>query len=202
MMEPFIEVDSVAVPLGIKNVDTDQLIPARFLWRPRSEGYSDQLLHDHRFASDGTPIPSFVLNKPEYKGSKILIADRNFGCGSSRENAVWALYDYGFRVVIAPSFGDIFFNSSFKNGLLPIILPDDHVDRLRGSAESDPGAHILVDLPAQRVRGPAEQQYSFSVDPFRKELLIAGLDELFFTQRHLPEIGIFETGYDRTYDWL
>jgi 3-isopropylmalate/(R)-2-methylmalate dehydratase small subunit len=201
-MEPLSIVDAVAVPMAVKNVDTDQLIPSRFLWRPRQDGYAGLLFHDLRFATDGSSTAGFVLNQPAYRGAQILVADRNFGCGSSRENAVWALYDYGFRVIIAPSFGDIFFNSSFKNGLLPVVLPDDAVSNLRASLECAHGARIMVDLAAQVVTGPDQSRYEFSVDPFRKQLLLAGMDEIAFTQSYADRIADFETQFDQDLSWL
>ena len=121
-MEPFVRLEAVAVPIGVPNIDTDQIIPARFLWRKRQDGWRHLLFHDLRFDDAGAPKPDFVLNRHEYRGARIVVADRNFGCGSSREHAVWALYDYGIRAVVAPSFGDIFFNNCFQNGLLPVAL--------------------------------------------------------------------------------
>src|SRR5262245_2780312 len=129
-MEPFTQLDAVAVSIAVPNVDTDQIIPARFLWRKRSDGWGHLLFHDLRFEDDGAPKLGFVLNQPAYKDARIVIAGRNFGCGSSREQAVWSLYDYGVRAVIAPSFGDIFLNNSYQNGLLPIVLPAGPVDGL------------------------------------------------------------------------
>jgi 3-isopropylmalate dehydratase small subunit len=127
MMEPFARLDAVAVPIGVPNVDTDQIIPARFLWRKRHDGWGHLLFHDLRFNDAGAPKPEFVLNRDAYRDARIVVADRNFGCGSSREHAVWALYDYGIRAVLAPSFGDIFFNNSLQNGLLPVVLPAERV---------------------------------------------------------------------------
>src|ERR1043166_3548654 len=150
-MEPFQRLDAVAAPMGTPNVDTDQIIPARFLWRKRDDGWGHLLFNDLRFNDDGSEKPQFVLNQPAYRAARVLVADRNFGCGSSREHAVWSLYDYGFRAVIAPSFGDIFFNNSFQNGLLPIVQPIEVVAALRAALEQTPGAHIAVDLEAQKV---------------------------------------------------
>ena len=130
-MEPFTRLDATAIPLSVPNVDTDQIIPARFLWRKRNDGWGHLLFHDLRFSDAGAPKPEFILNRDDYRGARILVADRNFGCGSSREHAVWALYDFGIRAVMAPSFGDIFYNNSLQNGLLPIILPAERVAALR-----------------------------------------------------------------------
>ena len=141
-MEKFDRLESGAAPLNMANVDTDQIIPARFLWRARSDGYGELLFNDLRVNDDGVPKPDFVLNKPVYKDARIIVGDRNFGCGSSREHAVWALVDAGIRVVIAPSFGDIFFNNSFKNGFLPIVLPPERCAELRAALERTPGARL------------------------------------------------------------
>jgi 3-isopropylmalate/(R)-2-methylmalate dehydratase small subunit len=189
-MEPFRTLDGVAVPLPMANVDTDQITPARFLWRPRREGYADVLFHDLRRSTD------FPLDRPAYRGAGILVAERNFGCGSSREHAVWALVDAGFRAVVAPSFGDIFFNNSFKNGLLPIRLPGERVAALRAALERSPGARIAVDLAAQNVTGPDGAVDRFEIDPFRKELLTEGVDEIEFTLRHAAAIAAFEAAYE------
>ena len=153
-MEPFKPLQAVAAPLAVPNIDTDQIIPARFLWRKRSEGWGRLLSNDLRFNDDGSPRAQFVLNRPEYRDARILVADRNFGCGSSREHAVWALYDYGIRTVIAPSFGDIFFNNSLQNGLLPVVLPDTTVAALLAALEQAPGTQIGIDLAAQHVSAP------------------------------------------------
>src|SRR3712207_4305730 len=141
-MEPFTTLDAVAVPIGMSNIDTDQIIPARFLWKQRKDGYGELLFNDLRLDRDKAPKPDFVLNRPEYRDARIVVAGRNFGCGSSREHAVWALYDAGFRSVIAPSFGDIFYNNSFQNGLLPVVLPAERVAALIAALERKPGAHI------------------------------------------------------------
>src|SRR5207302_768916 len=154
-MEPFTRLDAVAAPMPVPNVDTDQIIPARFLRKSRKDGYGQYLFCDLRFAPDGTEKPGFVLNQAPYRGARILVADKNFGCGSSREHAVYALWDYGFRAVIAPSFGDIFFNNCFKNGLLPIVLPAERAGALRAELVRQPGAHLKVDLERQEVVAPS-----------------------------------------------
>jgi 3-isopropylmalate/(R)-2-methylmalate dehydratase small subunit len=201
-MEPFKHLDAVAAPMGAPNVDTDQIIPARFLWRKRDDPWGHLLFHDLRFNDDGTPKPGFVLNAPAYAGARVLVGDRNFACGSSREHAVWSLYDYGFRAVIAPSFGDIFFNNSFKNGLLPIVLAAERTVALRSALEQQPGARIAIDLEAQTVAGPDGAIDRFEIDAFRKECLLAGADEIQFTLGHDQQIGAFERTYERGISWL
>ena len=202
MMEPFQHLDAAAAPIGTPNVDTDQVIPARFCWRKRGEGWGHLLFHDLRFADDGTPKPDFVLNRDGYREARILVANRNFACGSSREQAVWSLYDYGFRSVIAPSFGDIFFNSSFQNGLLPVVLAAERVAALRSLLEQSPGGHIVVDLATQTVQGPDGGVDRFEIDLFRKECLLAGQDNIAFTLGHRERIAAFEKTYEAGVSWL
>lgn len=201
-MQPFRKLDLVAIPMGTPNVDTDQIIPARYLCRARTEGFGDVLFHDLRQDADGRPRPDFVLNEPRYAGAGALVADRNFGCGSSREHAVWALSDYGIRCVIASSFGDILFNNSFKNGLLPIVLPDDRVTALRTTLETSPAPSITVDLEKQTVEGPDGAVDHFDIDPFRKQLLLEGLDDTQFTLQQAEAIAAFEKQYDAQMPWL
>jgi 3-isopropylmalate/(R)-2-methylmalate dehydratase small subunit len=201
-MEPFTPLAAVAVPLPVPNVDTDQIIPARFLWRKRADGWGDLLFHDLRLDEAGAPRPQFVLNQPEYRAARILVADRNFGCGSSREHAVWALYDYGIRAVIAASFGDIFFNNCFQNGLLPIQLPAATVEALISALQRSPGLNLGVDLEAQQVSGPDDGKYAFEIDPFRKQCLLAGTDDVAYTLGLANEIDTFEQTYERKVSWL
>ncbi|MDR3525067.1 MAG: 3-isopropylmalate dehydratase small subunit [Acetobacteraceae bacterium] len=206
-MRKFETVEAVAAPLEMPNVDTDQIIPARFLWRARSDGYGDLLFNDIRSDSDGSRKPDFVLNRPAFAGAEVLVADRNFGCGSSREHAVWALADAGFRVAIAPSFGDIFFNNSFKNGFLPIVLPEARCNELRAALARNPGAKLVVDLEAQEVRGPVGVNDGFAIDhfeidPFRRELLLAGMDDISFTLSQSETIGRFEDRYKAAMPWV
>jgi 3-isopropylmalate/(R)-2-methylmalate dehydratase small subunit len=201
-MEPFRRLDAAAVPLGVANIDTDQIIPARFLWRKRRDGFGHLLFHDLRFNDGGAPKPDFVLNRDVYRDARILVADRNFGCGSSREHAVWALYDYGIRAVLAPSFGDIFFNNSFQNGLLPVVLPVERVAALRGVLERWPGSALAIDLPLQTVTGPDSITDPFEIDPFRKECLLAGTDDISFTLGYRDRIGEFENAYEAKIRWL
>jgi 3-isopropylmalate/(R)-2-methylmalate dehydratase small subunit len=200
-MQPFTTVDAKAVALDMTNVDTDQIIPARFLWRPRNEGYGQLLFHDIRRE------PGFPLDAPSVPGAAVLVADRNFGCGSSREHAAWALVDAGFRVVIAPSFGDIFYSNSFKNGLLPIVLPEARCAELRAALARNPSAHLVVDLAAQTVTGPVGVNDgfgidTFAVDPLRKELLLAGQDEIGLTLGLSERIDAFDAGYQEAMPWV
>jgi 3-isopropylmalate/(R)-2-methylmalate dehydratase small subunit len=201
-MERFIRLDATAAPIGMPNVDTDQIIPARFLWRKRRDGWGHLLFHDLRFNDAGAPKPEFVLNKGAYQDAGILVADRNFGCGSSREHAVWALYDYGIRAVLAPSFGDIFFNNSFQNGLLPVELPAERLATLRAMLEQSPGGRVGVDLEAQQVKGPDGALDRFEIDPFRKECLLAGTDDISFTLGQRERIAAFENAYESKVRWL
>ena len=201
-MEPFLHLDAAAVPIGMPNIDTDQIIPARFLWRERRDGFGHLLFHDLRFRDGGGAKPDFVLNQDAYRDARIVVAERNFGCGSSREHAVWALYDYGIRVVVAPSFGDIFFNNSFQNGLLPVVLPAERVAGLRALLEQSPGSHVAVDLEAQTVTGPDGAIDRFEIDPFRKECLLAGTDDISFTLGHGARIAEFENAYEAKIRWL
>jgi 3-isopropylmalate/(R)-2-methylmalate dehydratase small subunit len=201
-MEKFQKLDAVAVPLSAPNVDTDQIVPARFLRKPRHAGYSGFLFHDLRFDDGGTEKPGFALNQPKYRGARILVADKNFGCGSSREHAVYALWDYGFRAVIAPSFGDIFFNNCFKNGLLPVVLPAEQVAALQAELTQRPGAQVSIDLERQQVIAPSGTVHRFDVDPFRKQCLLEGLDEIAFTLGHGGDIAAFERRQAQELRWL
>lgn len=181
-MQPFKTLNATAAPLRAENVDTDQIIPARFLTAVTKEGMGDGLFSSWRYNADGSPKPDFVLNKPEYQAAKVLIAGRNFGSGSSREHAVWALTEYGFKSVIAPGFADIFYNNSLKNGLLPVPLPEETVNMLLDLAEEDPETQITIDLKNQVVVLPDGQQHSFEIDAFRKICLLDGLDDLGYLQ--------------------
>jgi 3-isopropylmalate/(R)-2-methylmalate dehydratase small subunit len=186
-MEPFVTLDAVACPLGLENVDTDQLIPARFMSRPRSAGYGGFLLHDLRFAPDGA-AKGFVLDDPRYAGARILVARRNFGTGSSREAAVYALWDYGIRCVIAPSFGDIFASNAVKNGLLPAQVTEEVAEALLQSLPT--AARLIVDLSEQSIRG-AGVETTFEIDAVRKLQLLNGWDDLDLTLQHRAAIDRF-----------
>ncbi len=191
-MEPFTTLNATAVPLRAENVDTDQIIPARYLTAVTKAGMGDGLFSWWRYLPDGSPNPDFVLNKPEYQGAQILIAGRNFGSGSSREHAVWALTEYGFRAVISPGFADIFYNNSLKNGLLPIALPEEAVHMLWDLVEEQPDTRLQIDLPNQTVTLPDGQQYTFQIDPFRKRCLLEGLDDLGYLLAKEAEIAAYE----------
>jgi 3-isopropylmalate/(R)-2-methylmalate dehydratase small subunit len=177
-MQPFNQLTTTAAPLRRESVDTDQIIPARYLTAVTKAGMGDGLFSWWRYGRDGKPNPDFELNKPEFQGSQLLIAGRNFGCGSSREHAVWALTEYGFRAVIAPGFADIFYNNSLKNGLLPVALPEETVAMLWDLIEEDPTTTIAIDLENQTVTLPDGQQMGFAIDGFRKMCLLDGLDDM------------------------
>lgn len=195
-MEPFTRLEAVAAPLDIANVDTDRIIPARFLRLPRSAGYHNYLFHDLREAG------GFVLDDPAYRSAKILVAAENFGCGSSREGAVWALAGAGLRAWIAPSFGDIFFENSFKNGALPVILPAPRVRQIRQLLAARPGSKLVIDLAAQTVALPEGSLEHFEVDPFRKECLLKGWDEIDLTLQHEAAIAAYEARQRSETPWL
>jgi 3-isopropylmalate/(R)-2-methylmalate dehydratase small subunit len=189
--DSFGSVAAVAVPINQANIDTDQIIPARFLAHPRDE-MTQHLFQDVRYRDDGSPRPDFILNRPEYAKAEIIVAGRNFACGSSREMAVWVVKDNGFKSVIAPSFGDIFYNNCFQNGVLPIRLPEQRVNELLRFLLELPGAEISVDLPSQTVKGPDGKTDSFEIDPFRKECLLKGIDDIELTLSYADAIATFE----------
>jgi 3-isopropylmalate/(R)-2-methylmalate dehydratase small subunit len=191
-MEPFQKLTATAVPLRAENVDTDQIIPARFLTAVTKAGMGDGLFSSWRYNADGSPKPDFVLNQPQYEGAQVLIAGRNFGSGSSREHAVWALTEYGFKAVITPGFGDIFYNNSLKNGLLPIRLPTETVNMLLDLVEEEPETQITIDLQNQTVTLPDGQQHTFEIDPFRKLCLLEGVDDLGYILSKEEKITAFE----------
>ena len=200
-MEPFQRVKSSAIALLADDIDTDQIVPARFLKSPRDKGYGTFLFHDQRFDGQGAQIEN-VFNDPVHADSRILIAAANFGCGSSREGAVYALFDYGFRVIIAASLGDIFRQNCLKNGLLPIVLPADEAARLRELVAANPRGVIDVDLVTQSIACFDGRVLQFSVDPFWKEALLKGTDELGLTLGYSDEIKKFEAGYYEEFTWL
>lgn len=200
-MKPFTQLTGTAAPLPIANVDTDQIIPKQFLKTVSREGLSKGLFYDLKTKADGSPDPDFVLNRPAYAGASILIAKENFGCGSSREHAPWALLDQGLSCVIAPSFADIFYNNCFKNGLLPVILPRDVVDQLLEQA-GGPNHVFTVDLETQTVTAPDGKVHRFDIDPGRKASLLAGLDEIGETLQHAGAISAFEEKRKLAQPWL
>ena len=200
-MTPFTHLDGRAAPLAVANIDTDQIIPKQFLKTIEREGLAKGLFYDLRFDGDGNPKPDFVLNQPAYAGSSILVAGDNFGCGSSREHAPWALLDFGIRCVIAPSFADIFFNNCFENGLLPVALPDDQVKALMDEAKG--GNHMIsVDLETQTVVSPSGRKFTFEIDAGRKEKLLKGLDAVGETLQHAGDITAFEEKRRTIRPWL
>ena len=192
-MEPFNKLTGIVAPLEALHVDTDQIIPKQFLKRIERTGYQDMLFYDWRYSSDGMqPNPDFELNAPRYKGASILLTKDNFGCGSSREHAPWALNDYGFRCIIAPSFADIFYNNCFNNGMLPIALSSSIVDALFVEVRATEGYSLAVDLEAQTITTPSGRSISFDVDPFLRERLLNGWDQIGLTLRHEDAITAFE----------
>jgi len=191
-MEPFVRETGVLAVMDRVDVDTDQIIPKQFLKRIERTGYEDGLFFDWRYLPNGSPDPNFELNRPEYQGARVLIAGRNFGSGSSREHAVWALHDYGFRAVIAPSFSDIFRGNCYQNGMLPVQLPEETVRELMDRAKARPGCKVTVDLEAQRVTLDDGYTVAFEMDPFRRDCLLKGLDDIGLTLQHEPEIAAFE----------
>jgi len=201
-VQPFTPLRAVAAPIDLPNVDTDRIIPARYLRKPRdTPGYADFLFHDVRY--DGERLrPEFVLNQPAFREARILVAAENFGCGSSREAAVWALDAAGIRVVIAPSLGDIFHQNCFKVGVLPVILPAEPASRLRAQLHASPGAAVEVDLSAQTVIGPDGAAHRFEVDPFRKRMLLTGQDEIGLTLGYEGQIREFEARHRAAMPWL
>ncbi|HEV2135520.1 MAG TPA: 3-isopropylmalate dehydratase small subunit [Terracidiphilus sp.] len=200
-MQPFRTLTSLAMPLDRTNVDTDQIIPKQFLKRIERTGYGDFLFFDWRQTPEGEPLKDFVLNDPRYKGAQILVAGKNFGCGSSREHAAWALSDFGFRVVIAPTFADIFFSNAGKNGIVLVRLSEEQVAELLENAKEIPGYQLTVSLEAQRVTDGRGFNATFEVDPFRKFCLLEGLDDIGLTLRHTAELDSFETKHDEA-GWL
>jgi 3-isopropylmalate/(R)-2-methylmalate dehydratase small subunit len=200
-MKPFHKLTSVATPLDRVNVDTDQIIPKQFLKRIERTGYGDFLFFDWRKGADGQQDPAFPLNQPRHKGSEILVTGKNFGCGSSREHAAWALSDFGFRCVIAPSFADIFFSNAGKNGILLVTLDEEKVAVLLQRAQSIDGYKLDVSLEDQTVRDEHGFFANFSIDPFRRECLLEGLDDIGLTLRHAKALDTFEQEHDGAF-WL
>ena len=191
-MESFTQVKGIVATLDRINVDTDQIIPKQFLKRIERTGYGQFLFFDWRLAEDGSPSPDFELNAPRFKGARILLTRDNFGCGSSREHAPWALSDYGFRSIVAPSFADIFYNNCFKNGMLPVTLPEDQVEALFQLVAATVGYQLTVDLESQSISDDSGLHYAFEVDPFRRDCLLKGLDDIGLTLRHEDKIQAYE----------
>lgn len=210
-MQKYTVEQGIVTPLDRANVDTDLIIPKQFLKSIKRTGFGDNLFDELRYMDEGylgqdiskrPKNPDFVLNQPRYQGSTILLARSNFGCGSSREHAPWALSEYGFRTVIAPSFADIFFNNSFKNGMLPVILTEQEVDQLFKECEANEGYQLTVDLDAQEVRTPSGQSFKFEVDSFRKHCLLNGLDDIGLTLQAEDDIHAFENQIKQTRPWI
>jgi 3-isopropylmalate/(R)-2-methylmalate dehydratase small subunit len=200
-MEKFTTLSGVAAPLPMINVDTDKIIPKQYLKTIERKGLGKGLFDEMRYRPDGSENPDFVLNKPAWRNAKILVAGENFGCGSSREHAPWALLDFGIRCVIAPSFADIFYNNCFKNGILPIKLPQEDVDKLMDDAERGANAVVTIDLAKQEITGPDGGTVKFEVEPFRKHCLLNGLDDIGLTLQKEPAIAAFEQQRRITQPW-
>ncbi len=210
-MQAFDIVTGLVAPLDRANIDTDAIIPKQYLKSVQRSGFGPNLFDDWRYLDHGEPgmdhstrrlNPDFILNLPRYQGAKILLARANFGCGSSREHAVWALTDAGFRCVIAPSFADIFFNNAFKNGLLPLVLPDDVVELLFAEVAEQTGYHLTVDLPQQTVITPSQKRLTFRIDAARKQRLVEGLDDIALTLAHADTIRAYEDRRRQEAPWL
>ena len=200
-MDAFTRLDAKAAPLPLANIDTDQIIPKQFLKTVEREGLAKGLFYDLRFDGEGRPRPDFMLNRPEYKGVGVLVAGDNFGCGSSREHAPWALIDYGIRCVISTSFADIFYNNCFQNGLLPVVLPAEQVQALMDEAKG--GNHMVtVDLEAQTVLSPSGRTFAFQIDPVKKEKMLKGLDSIGETLQAVGDIDLFESKRALDRPWL
>lgn len=210
-MQAFTQLNGLVVPLDRSNVDTDAIIPKQFLKSIKRSGFGPNAFDEWRYLDHGEPgmdnskrkfNPDFVLNQARYQGGSVLLARENFGCGSSREHAPWALEDYGFRAIIAPSFADIFFNNCFKNGMLPIVLSADDVDALFKETESAEGYKLNIDLSTQTITTPSGKTYTFEVDAFRKHCLLNGLDDIGLTMQHQDAIKAFETKHKAVQPWL
>lgn len=201
-MEAFTKLTARAAPLDMINIDTDIIIPKQFLKTVKRTGLGVSAFYNIRYDDNGNDRSDFILNKPAYKGSEILITGENFGCGSSREHAPWAILDMGIRCIIAPSFADIFYNNSFKNGILPIILPQEHVDALMEEAKADPDALLEIDLEKQTVTRGNKFSFSFDIDPFRKHCLLNGLDDIGLTMQKSKAIDTYEEKRKSSHPWV
>lgn len=201
-MEKFTKLTGVAAPLPLINVDTDMIIPKQFLKTIKRTGLGVNLFDEMRYDEAGNEIGEFVLNNPAYREAQILIAGDNFGCGSSREHAPWAIRDFGIRCIVAPGFADIFFNNCFKNGILPIVLPQEEVDKLMDDAERGANAVLTVDLERQTITGPDGGEIAFEVDPFRKHCLLNGLDDIGLTLEKASAIDAFEAAAAQARPWV
>jgi 3-isopropylmalate/(R)-2-methylmalate dehydratase small subunit len=201
-MDKFVKLTGVAAPLPVVNIDTDMIIPKDYLKTIKRTGLGKGLFAEARYMEDGTPNPDFVLNKPAYQDAKILVAGDNFGCGSSREHAPWALLDFGIRCVISTSFADIFYNNCFKNGILPIVVSQDDLDKLMDDASRGSNAVLTVDLEAQEISGPDGGKITFDIDPARKHIMLEGLDDIATTLKSDGAIASFENKMQVERPWL
>jgi 3-isopropylmalate/(R)-2-methylmalate dehydratase small subunit len=197
-MRPFVTHSGLVMPMDRVNVDTDQMVPKQFLKALTREGFGRILFYDWRYLAGEKPNPDFVLNFPRYEGASVLLARTNFGCGSSREHAPWGVKDYGFRVIVAPSYADIFYNNCFKNGILPAILSEEEVDELFKRTEREEHYSLSVDLPAQTISDGHGLLYKFEIEPSRKQILLEGLDDIGTTMRHAEYIEAYEKGHKHT----
>ena len=201
-MEPYLKHDSVAALMDRSNVDTDQIIPKQFLKKVERSGFGIHLFHDWRYNDDGSDNAEFELNKPAFKGARILVAGDNFGCGSSREHAPWAIADYGFNTIISTSYADIFYNNCFKNGILAIRVSQEQLDKVMAEISANEGVRFTIDLENQQVITPAGNGFSFEIDPFRKGNLLSGLDDIGLTLKHVDKISAYEVQHKQTFPWL
>lgn len=201
-MEKFTKFTGVAAPLAIRNIDTDMIIPKQFLKTIKREGLGVHLFDEMRYLDDGSENPEFVLNKDAYRNAQIIVAGDNFGCGSSREHAPWALKDFGIKVIISTSFADIFYNNCFKNGMLPIRVDEETLGKLMDDAERGANATLTVDLESQTINGPDGGEVKFDIDPFRKHCLLEGLDDIGLTQQKADKIDVFEGKQKSSQPWL
>jgi len=201
-MEPYLKHESIAALMDRSNVDTDQIIPKQFLKKVERSGFGIHLFHDWRFNDDGSDNAEFELNKPAFKGAKILVAGDTFGCGSSREHAPWAIADYGFNTIISTSYADIFYNNCFKNGILAIRVSQDQLEQLMTEINANEGVRFTIDLENQKVITPAGNGFSFEIDPFRKDNLLSGLDDIGLTLKHEAKITEYEQHHKQNFPWL
>ncbi len=201
-MQPYNKHESIAALMNRSNVDTDQIIPKQFLKKVERSGFGIHLFHDWRFNDDGSDNTDFELNKPAFKGAKILVAGDNFGCGSSREHAPWAIADYGFNTIISSSYADIFYNNCFKNSILPIVATKEQLAKLMDEIDTNEGVHFVIDLENEMFTTPAGNGFKFKIDPFRKENLLKGLDDIGLTLLQIDKIDQYEAQHKQTYPWL
>ena len=201
-MQPYTKHESIAALMNRSNVDTDQIIPKQFLKRVERSGFGVHLFHDWRYNADGSDNAEFELNKPAFKGAKILVAGDNFGCGSSREHAPWAIADYGFNTIISSSYADIFYNNCFKNSILPIIANKQQLKSLMDEISANEGVTFVVDLDNQELITPGGNGFTFEIDPYRKENLLKGLDDIGLTLEYTDRIDQYEVKHKQTYPWL